>query len=55
MTVQLVTTIQNFIGESGDTKPTSTAAVPIPVGSTYKETDTFKEYVYDGTDWHETT
>jgi hypothetical protein len=53
MAVQLVTTIQNFIGESGDVKPTSTATNRIPVGSEFYESDTFKTYVYDGTDWHE--
>lgn len=52
MAVQLVTTIQKFIGASGDTKPTDAS---IPIGSEFYESDTFKTYVYDGTDWHAKT
>lgn len=50
MTVQLVTTKHNYIGESGDTKPTDGT---VPVGSEFYEADTLKTYVFDGTDWHE--
>jgi hypothetical protein len=51
MAVQLVTTIQNFIGASGDAKPTSTATNKIPVGSEFYEEDTKKKYVWDGAAW----
>ena len=47
MTVSLITTIQNFIGLSTDTKPTN-----VPPGSTFWAWDTgtlFK--TYDGTNW----
>jgi len=47
MTVQLVSSIKNFVGLSTDTKPTSA-----PVMSTFKESDTSSEYIcYDGTNW----
>lgn len=38
----------DYIGLSTDTKPTDCAA-----GSTYKELDTKKDYIYDGTTWWE--
>lgn len=43
MTVQKVSTIQKWQGLSGDTKPTSA-----PVGSMFYETDTGKEFVWNG-------
>ena len=46
MTVVLVMTIRNFVGVSGDTKPTDA-----PAGSTFYETDTRTSHVYDGTAW----
>ena len=47
MAVQLETVIKKFIGLSTDTKPTD-----VPVGSTFKESDTSSEYIcYDGTLW----
>ena len=47
MTVQLMTTIQRWIGHSTDTKPTSA-----PVGSEFFEYDTRKTFMnYDGTNW----
>lgn len=49
MAVVLISTIQNFIGLSTDTKPSS-----VPVGSTFWEYDTNKNYInYDGTNWAE--
>ena len=48
MTVQLVTTIQRWIGEEGDTKPTSA-----PVGSTFYELDTGQGWIWDGSYWVE--
>jgi hypothetical protein len=38
--------ITRFFGLSTDTKPTSA-----PVSSTFTETDTQKEFVYDGVNW----
>ena len=46
MAVKLIATMQNFIGLSGDSKPTSP-----PVGSTFYETDTKVNYTYDGSAW----
>ena len=47
MTVMLITTVQNFIGSSADSKPTG-----VPAGSTFWEHDTDIKYVcYDGTNW----
>lgn len=47
MTVRLITTTQNFIGLSTDTKPTT----GVPMGSTYLETDTGDTYIYDASGW----
>ncbi|TSA53811.1 MAG: hypothetical protein D4R45_05065 [Planctomycetaceae bacterium] len=38
--------IQTFIGEAADTKPTG-----VPAGSTYHETDTGEQFIFDGTNW----
>ncbi len=38
--------IPRFFGLSTDTKPTG-----VPVASTFTETDTQEEFVYDGADW----
>ena len=38
--------IPRFFGLSTDTKPTG-----VPVGSTFTETDTQEEFVYDGANW----
>lgn len=47
MTVRLVTTIQNFLGLSTDSKPTG-----VPPGSTFWEYDTGKRWAtVDGTTW----
>ena len=46
MTVSIVTSVQKYIGESGDVKP----ATP-PVGSTFFETDTGSRYIFDGVNW----
>ena len=46
MTVQLVATIQRWLGLSTDTKPTAP-----PAGSEFYETDTAATYVYDGSAW----
>ena len=48
MTVKLVTTIHNYVGESGDTKPTDAT---VPIGSEFYETDTKDTYVWDGSNW----
>ena len=37
----------HYIGLSSDTKPT----VDVRGGSTFFETDTTNEYIYDGTSW----
>lgn len=48
MTVQMITTIKNFIGLSTDMKPT----LEVPSGSTFWESDTNILYKnYDGTNW----
>ena len=46
MAVKIMTTIQTWVGLSGDTKPTSPSA-----GSTFYETDTKTQYIYDGLAW----
>lgn len=47
MTVRRITSIERFVGLSGDSKPTG-----VPVGSTFLESDTnFKYTSYDGTNW----
>ncbi len=46
MTVVLIHGKKDFIGVSGDTKPTDA-----PGGSTFYETDSGALYVYDGTAW----
>lgn len=46
MAVKIMTTIQTWIGVSGDSKPSSPA-----VGSTFYETDTRVQYKYDGSAW----
>jgi len=48
MTVRLVTTIQRWIGESGDTKPENP-----PVGSTFYELDVGQSFIYNGSEWVE--
>ena len=48
MAVALITAMQRFVGVSSDTKP----AAP-PVGSTFYETDTQTEYVWDGLVWRQ--
>ena len=48
MTVRLVTTIQRWIGESGDTKPTEA-----PVGSTFYELDTGQGFIWNSSEWVE--
>ncbi len=47
MTVFLVTVIKRFIGESFDAKPST----GIPPGSTFYETDTKNNVIYDGAAW----
>ncbi len=47
MAVKLIESINNYIGLSTDTKPTS-----VPVGSTFFEYNTKDRYVtYDGSNW----
>lgn len=46
MTVKIMTTIQTWVGVSGDSKPSSPAA-----GSTFLETDTKKKFIYTGSAW----
>jgi hypothetical protein len=46
MTITLVTTIQRFIGDSGDTKPPAP-----PTGSTFYEGDTGNTYIFNGASW----
>lgn len=52
MTVQMVTTIHNYIGLSTDGKPTDNT---VPIGSEFYESDTKKKYVWNGTDWKSKT
>ena len=47
MTVALVGITKRYIGVSSDTKPT----VGVPPASTFYETDTFQNFVYDGSAW----
>ena len=49
MTVQLVSSIQRWIGLDSDTKPAS----PEFVGSTFYEHNTGKGWIWDGTYWVE--
>jgi len=47
MAVRLITTINTYVGASGDTKPTG-----VPIGSLFRESDTYDVYItYDGTNW----
>ena len=46
MALTLITTVSQYIGLSGDTKPASP-----PAGSTFFETDTGARYIFDGTNW----
>lgn len=46
MSVIQVSTIQNFIGLSTDTKPTT----GVPIGSTFHAYDTGEQFVYAGDD-----
>ena len=48
MTVKLVSAIQNFMGESNDTKPTEA-----PVGSTFYEENTGVKFIWNGANWVE--
>jgi hypothetical protein len=45
--VELVVTIQRWIGLSTDTKPEA----PERVGSTFHELDTGKKFIWDGDSW----
>jgi len=38
--------IRHFLGLSSDNKPTV-----VPIGSTFLETDTLKDFIFDGTSW----
>ena len=51
MTVQLLSSIQRWIGLDSDTKPTSSQIDY--VGSTFYETNTGKGWIWDGTYWVE--
>ena len=46
MAVELMTSIDNYVGASGDNKP-----VTPPVGSIFYESDTGKHYIYAGGAW----
>ena len=46
MAITLITTIKRYIGDSGDTKPDD-----CPYGSTFYETDTGDNYIFDGSTW----
>ena len=47
MAVVITAAIKRYLGLSGDTKPTTDT----PAGSTFYETDTQREYVYNGSTW----
>lgn len=47
MVIKYLTKIKRYIGESGDSKPTE----GVPAGSTFHETDTNDDYIYDGSSW----
>jgi len=49
MSVELVSTIQRWIGLSTDTKPAS----PDRVGSTFYELNTGQGWIWDGSNWVE--
>ena len=51
MAVIRETRILRYIGASTDTKPTVSAGVPIPTGSTFKESDTKDEFIFTGSSW----
>ena len=47
MAVELIATIQRYVGLSTDTKPTG-----VPIGSEYLEYNSHVLYItYDGTNW----
>ena len=48
MAVVLITNVKDFVGVSGDTKPTGA-----PAGSTFYETNTRTRHIYDGTAWQQ--
>lgn len=48
MGTEQITQIERYIGLSTDTKPTSA-----PPGSTYKEINTGKMFVFQGGSWHQ--
>ena len=48
MAIKLVATIQQWIGVSSDTRPTSA-----PQGSTFHETDTGRKFIWKGSVWIE--
>ena len=48
MTVKFVTKVQRWMGLDSDTKPTSP-----PVGSTFYETNTGQDFIYNGSNWVE--
>jgi len=48
MTIKFVTRVQKWTGLDSDTKPTSP-----PVGSTFHETNTGQDWIYDGSNWVE--
>ena len=47
MAIQLLRAVNNYIGLSSDSKPTT----DIDIGSTFTESDTSEVYVFDGTGW----
>tara|TARA_Y100000310_G_scaffold237033_1_gene240285 strand:- start:160 stop:402 length:243 start_codon:yes stop_codon:yes gene_type:complete len=47
MAFRLETTIQRWVGNSEEAKPTDA----VPVGSTFRETDTGNQYTFDGEKW----
>lgn len=49
MTVTLITKKKEFMGLSSDTKPTD----GVYIGSTFHESDTGLQYIYDGDIWTE--
>ena len=47
MTVTRIATPHEYVGVSGDSKPTE----DVPPGSTFIERDTGHEFIFDGTNW----
>lgn len=51
MSVKLIGNTRHYVGLAGDTKPVTTTTETVPPGSTFQETDTGREFKWDGYRW----